>query len=72
MISVVLSNEFTVDWGYHKSPKLKEVNEKNSNDGITVGWEAKASEEERNRFFILSAQYEELIEQLKLELKNGL
>ncbi len=72
MISVVLSNEYTVDWDYNKSPKLKEVNEKNSNDRITISWEAKVSEEERNRFFILSAQYEELIEQLKLELKNDL
>jgi hypothetical protein len=69
MVSVVLDKEFVVAWESH-TPEV--VNTKDSwinNKGVVIGWESRVSDDERAKFFILSAQYSELIKQLKAELK---
>ncbi|MDP2590036.1 hypothetical protein [Vibrio splendidus] len=71
MISVVLDNEYFVDWDFHTPEVINTRNSWVNNDGQKLGWEPKVSDEERANFFILSAQYVELIEQLKSELKSN-
>ena len=70
MLSVLLNNHYSVDWDQHTSV----VNSVRSlwidNEGLAYGWEPKVTDEERLKFFVLSAQYIELVEQLKFELNN--
>ncbi len=69
MISVLLNNEYSVDWEYH-TPEVQDTrNSWVDNDGIKIGWEPKVSDEERAKFIILAAQYRELVNLLKSELK---
>lgn len=66
--SVLLGNRYVVDWTYHTQEMVAVRNQWDDNDGVIIGWEPRVTDEERARFLILSAQYNELIQQLKSEI----
>lgn len=67
-ISVLLGNEYVVDWNLHSNTVKSIKDDWVENNGVVIGWKPKVDEEERAKFIILSAQYVELIKQLKSEL----
>lgn len=68
--SVLLGNRYAVDWNYHTQEMVAVRNQWDDNDGVVIGWEPRVTDEERARFLILSAQYHELIQQLKSEIST--
>ncbi|MCL7938706.1 hypothetical protein M8009_00095 [Halomonas sp. ATCH28] len=68
--SVLLGNRYAVDWTYHTQEMVAVRNQWDDNDGVVIGWEPRVTDEERARFLILSAQYNELIQQLKSEIST--
>ncbi|SEF91717.1 hypothetical protein SAMN04515663_1051 [Alcanivorax sp. DSM 26293] len=68
--SVLLGNRYEVDWTYHTQEMVAVRNQWDDNDGVVIGWEPRVTDEERARFLILSAQYNELIQQLKSEIST--
>lgn len=67
-ISVLLGNEFLVDWDLHDEDTKKVRNDWVHNNGPAYGFEEKVDSDERAKFIILSAQYVELVKLLKTEL----
>lgn len=68
--SVLLRNRSAVDWSYHTQEMVEVRNRWDDNDGVVIGWEPRVTDEERARLLILSAQYDELIQQLKSEVSS--
>ncbi|ELB2250019.1 hypothetical protein QNZ72_004470 [Vibrio parahaemolyticus] len=68
-MSVLLGNEFLVDWDLHDDDTRSVRNNWIDNDGPAYGFEEKVSDDERAKFIILSAQYVELVKLLKAELR---
>jgi len=70
MLSVLLDNGYSVNWDFHTSTVNTVRNSWISNKGLEYGWEPKVTDEERLKFFTLSAQYIEIVKRLKFELSN--
>ena len=72
MLSVALNNHYSVNWDLHTSKVIITRKSWINNDRLAYGWEPKVSDEKRLKFFILSAQYSEIVQQLKSELSNNI
>ncbi|HFQ5381018.1 TPA: hypothetical protein ACGUMU_004282 [Vibrio vulnificus] len=68
-MSVLLGNEFLVDWDIHDEYTRSIRNDWIENDRPAYGFEEKVNDDERAKFIILSAQYVELVKLLKAELR---
>lgn len=68
-ISVLLGNDFLVDWDLHDEDTKSIWNTWTNNNRPAYGFEKKVSDDERAKFIILSAQYVELVKLLKTELR---
>ncbi|CED57118.1 putative uncharacterized phage protein [Aliivibrio wodanis] len=72
ILSVYLDNEYSVNWDYHSEFVRNTRDDWVNNDGVIIGWERKVTDETRAKFAIISRQYAELINQLSIELKEGI
>lgn len=68
-MSVLLGNEFLVDWDIHDKDTRSIRNDWIENNRPAYGFEEKVNDDERAKFIILSAQYVELVKLLKAELR---
>lgn len=68
-VSVLLGNEYLVNWDLHDEYTRGVRNDWINNDNPAYGLKEKVSVDERAKFIILSAQYVELVKLLKSELQ---
>ncbi|MBU77355.1 MAG: hypothetical protein CMK63_10210 [Pseudoalteromonadaceae bacterium] len=69
-MSVLLGNEYLVNWSLHDEYTRGVRNDWINNDNPAYGLKEKVSVDERTKFIILSAQYVELVKLLKSELQT--